>query len=375
MFSVWERQSFINYDYIIIGSGIVGLSTAISIKEKEPNATIAIFERGLLPTGASTKNAGFACFGSLTELLQDIKTLGKDRTYNLAEERYKGLLKLRARLGDEAIDYQNHGGYELIREEELGFLKDIDDVNSLLEPIFSSQPFHIDNKLISKFGFNASTVKSIIYSPFEGQIDTGKMMKALITKAKQKGIIIHTGAEVKTYSETENGVEVVVKDNLYEEIHFKAQKLAICTNAFTKKLLPEAEVSPGRGLVLITKPINNLSIKGVFHMDQGFYYFRNYEDRIILGGARNLDIEIETTIEQGFNNKIAENLTHTLKEIILPDYQYEIDYFWSGIMAFGEHKEPLLTQVSDRVIAGYRLGGMGVAIGTQLGEKLANMMV
>ncbi|UII29302.1 FAD-binding oxidoreductase [Fulvivirga maritima] len=375
MFSVWERQSFINYDYIIIGSGIVGLSTAISMKEKEPNANIAILERGLLPSGASTKNAGFACFGSLTELLQDIKTLGKERTYNLAQERYKGLLKLRARLGDEPIDYQNYGGYELIREEELPFLKEIDEVNSLLEPIFSSQPFLIDNKLIGQFGFNTSVVKSIIYSPFEGQIDTGKMMKALIGKAEQLGIIIHTGAEVEAYNETETGVEVTVKDKLYKEINFKADKVAICTNAFTKQLMPEAEIAPGRGIVLITKPISNLTIQGVFHMDQGFYYFRNFEDRIILGGARNLDIETETTTDQGINNKITENLTHTLKETILPDYQYEIDYFWSGIMAFGEHKEPLLTQVSDRVFAGFRLGGMGVAIGTQLGEKLANMMV
>ncbi|MGZ5243758.1 MAG: hypothetical protein ACXWW0_07675 [Bacteroidia bacterium] len=34
MLSFWERESFLHYDIIIIGSGIVGLSTAISLKEK-----------------------------------------------------------------------------------------------------------------------------------------------------------------------------------------------------------------------------------------------------------------------------------------------------------------------------------------------------
>ena len=61
MFSYWEQQSFTSYDYVIIGSGIVGLSTAIELKEKFPGATVLILERGLLPTGASSRNAGFAC--------------------------------------------------------------------------------------------------------------------------------------------------------------------------------------------------------------------------------------------------------------------------------------------------------------------------
>ena len=72
MFSYWEQQSFFNYDYIIIGAGITGLSTAIELKERQPKATVLVLERGILPTGASTKNAGFACMCSDTELLADL---------------------------------------------------------------------------------------------------------------------------------------------------------------------------------------------------------------------------------------------------------------------------------------------------------------
>ena len=73
-YSYWElNQYFKTYDLIVIGSGIVGLSTAISFLEKRKNATVLILERGVLPSGASTKNAGFACFGSPSELLNDIK--------------------------------------------------------------------------------------------------------------------------------------------------------------------------------------------------------------------------------------------------------------------------------------------------------------
>jgi hypothetical protein len=33
----------------------------------------------------------------------------------------------------------------------------------------------------------------------------------------------------------------------------------------------------------------------MFHLEKGYYYFRNINDRILLGGGRNLDFEGETT--------------------------------------------------------------------------------
>ncbi|MEQ8926573.1 MAG: FAD-dependent oxidoreductase, partial [Fulvivirga sp.] len=128
MISYWEKESFIEYDAVIIGSGIVGLSTAISLKEKSPNLSVLVLERGLLPTGASTKNAGFACFGSLTELINDLNTIGESGTLELVNERWEGLKKLRARIGDTNFDYYNNGGYELIREKELPYLDKMDEV-------------------------------------------------------------------------------------------------------------------------------------------------------------------------------------------------------------------------------------------------------
>ena len=74
MISYWEKKYwFPHYDFIVVGSGIVGLCCALGIKEKYPNANVCIVERGAIPNGASTKNAGFACFGTVGELLDDLK--------------------------------------------------------------------------------------------------------------------------------------------------------------------------------------------------------------------------------------------------------------------------------------------------------------
>ena len=82
--SYWEKKEwFNNIDTLIIGSGIVGLCSAIEILKKNPHQNLLILEKGFLPQGASTKNAGFACFGSPTEILDDLKNLTEKEVISL----------------------------------------------------------------------------------------------------------------------------------------------------------------------------------------------------------------------------------------------------------------------------------------------------
>jgi hypothetical protein len=71
------------------------------------------------------------------------------------------------------------------------------------------------------------------------------------------------------------------------------------------------------------------------------------------------------------NEKIQHDLEQKLRHLILPSYEVAIDQRWTGIMAFGQQKKPIVQVISPRIFAGVRLGGMGVAIGSQLGEILA----
>ncbi|MGI9544199.1 MAG: NAD(P)/FAD-dependent oxidoreductase [Cyclobacteriaceae bacterium] len=373
--SFWEQRSFTDYDFVIVGAGLVGLSTAISLAEKKPQASILVLERGIFPSGASTKNAGFACFGSLTELSHDLIQMGSEEMLALVEERWLGLQQLRNRLGDKNIGYKNHGGYELIREQEVSKLEHLEEINHYLEPLFKKEVFSLAPKLIKDFGFGERLIKSIIYNPFEGQIDTGLMMSNLLKLAQGLGIQVLTGAKVQGFDENDKQVQVdVVTGPDKDHLRFRTSQLGICTNAFTSSLLPGLDLKPGRGLVLVTKPISNLKFKGVFHYDSGYFYFRNFRNRVIFGGGRNLDLEGEQTEKFGINQALLNHLTQELKTMILPGQRFEIDQTWSGIMAFGENKQPILQGHSNRVVLGVRLGGMGIAIGSRLGEKLAEMM-
>jgi len=371
--SYWEKKDFFNYDIIIIGSGIVGLNAAIYLKKESPNLSIAVLERGFIPSGASTKNAGFACFGSISELIEQEKIIGTTGLYNLIDKRWNGLLKLRKLLGDSSISYHNYGGYELFKplENKLSSLcvSKIDHYNQILKEISGKQDvFKPAPHRIGEFGLSGIDV--LLENTLEAQIDTGKMMVALLEKAREKGIVIFNSCNVTELQENEDDQIVRTPDG-----NFRCKRVLLCNNAFVKDLLPSLDVVPGRGQVIITKPIEDLKIKGTFHYDKGYYYFRNIDGRVLLGGGRNLDFKAEETIEFGNTELVQNALIKLLSEVILPEYCFEIEQSWSGIMAFGSSIDPIIKEVKPNVFCAVRCNGMGIAMGTQTGEDAARLVI
>lgn len=367
--SYWEYKNWLsNIDYTVVGSGIVGLNCSLYLKKRFPNAKILILEKGVLPQGASTKNAGFACFGSISEILSDLENSSKEKVKQLVQKRWEGIQLLRSSLGDDSIDFQNNGGHEVFLSNQKGLFnkcqENLNIVNELLLPVFGKKAFDLQP---NKFGFK-NVQDHYISNTLESQIDTGKMMATLLKKVRSIGVSILNSVSVENYFE--NGNEVIVKTNQFE---FATKKLLFATNGFAAKLLNE-EVKPARAQVLITKPIENLHIKGTFHLDEGYYYFRNIDDRILLGGGRNLDLKGEETTDFGKTEIIQSKLQQLLSEVILPDIPYEIEQRWAGIMGIGNKKHPIVKQISNNVFCGVRLGGMGIAIGSLVGKELSELV-
>ncbi|TDQ32891.1 NAD(P)/FAD-dependent oxidoreductase [Zeaxanthinibacter enoshimensis] len=367
--SYWEYKDWLSdVDFTIIGSGITGLNCALRLKERFPGSKVVILERGSLPQGASTKNAGFACFGSISEILDDLQRHSEQEVTELVQKRYSGIEMLRRTLGDEAIGYHNFGGHELFPASDKLLYEQcresMGQVNELLTPVFRGPAF---TETANVFGFRKVGDNYITHT-YEGQIDTGKMMRSLLYKVQAAGVLILNAINVESFEGLPGRVEV--KTN---QFHFSTGHLLVATNGFASRWFPE-ELRPARAQVLITKPIADLKIRGTFHLDKGYYYFRDIDGRILLGGGRNLDFKGEETSEFGQTAIIQEKLETLLTETILPGISYEIDRRWSGIMGVGPKKSPVVRQVSERIYCGVRLGGMGIAIGSLVGAELADLV-
>ncbi len=373
--SYWERETFLkDPDIAIIGSGIVGLTAAIHLKMIQPKLHVVILERGALPIGASTRNAGFACFGSLTELLDDLTHMTEDDVLGVVEKRWRGLQQLRELVGDERLDFQTHGGYEMFNNHEETIFQNcvdrIPDFNRKIGEITGSpEGYKVVDERLPRFGFQG--VRHLILNQPEGQVHTGKMMAALLELALAKGVQILNGIGITHLEDTSQGVELATEYGWT----LRAAKVLVAVNGFAARLLGRTDVVPARNQVLITQPIPNLRVEGCFHYDRGYFYFRNIDGRILLGGGRHLAREAENTDQFGTNELIRTALTHLLHTVICPGQPVAIDSWWTGILGLGPVKKPIIELVSPHVAVSIRLSGMGVAIGTLVGREGAELVM
>lgn len=373
--SYWERETFFkDIDLVVIGSGIVGLSAAIHAKTTNPSLQVAIFERGALPAGASTRNAGFACFGSMTELIDDLTRMTEDEVLAVVEKRWRGLQMLRSTIGDTNMDFKMLGGYEMFTEDDETSFQECTDrmveFNRKLSGIVRHDTTYrlVDDRL-PNFGFRGA--RHLILNQHEGQVHTGKMMGTLLRLAQSKGIRIINGININKLEDSSAGVELETDSGWT----IRVPKVLVAVNGFAKRLFEDVDVTPARNQVLVTKPIPGLKIEGCFHYDRGYYYFRNIDGRILLGGGRHLAFEEEKTDQFGANEMIRSALAQLLHTLICPDQPIDIEYWWTGIMGLGPVKKPIIKHISSNVVVSVRLSGMGVAIGALVGQEGAELVI
>lgn len=365
MVSYWEQSTVWDADVVVIGAGIVGLSTAAEILEEFPGLKLIVLERSALPYGASWRNAGFACFGSVSELLADQSVMGEDQMLELVKMRIEGLQKTRKRLGDEKIGFRQVGGYELLKATDQYLLDRMEGLNEALHDYFAIDVFRNADDLINQFGFDTQFVKHLIYNPLEGYLHAGLMMKQLTACVAERGGVIVNGAQVISIDDTSTPLLIIqIGEDL---VKIKPKAVAVCTNAFTNELFKLEDLKPGRGLVLLSRPVE-LSFKGTFHIEEGYYYFRDLDGRLLIGGGRHLDFENEATLKPGINQMIKDRLIELAEQVIVPGQKFDWDMEWSGVMAFGKNKMPIIGLKSPHIALAVRMGGMGVAIAGKAGE-------
>lgn len=366
--SYWEKKElFEDLDFCITGAGIVGLHTAWFLKQQYPKAKILVLEKSNIGAAASSKNAGFACFGSVSEILDDINTFGADTAFELIKMRWEGLQLLQNINGTNNLGLELHGGYELFRkEDEETFEKCRAFVPELNERLAYIGSGVYEENTPSPYPFR--NVSNLIFNQFEGQVETNKMYFNLEIKIQQLGVVVLRGMEVSGFEDIGSKVEIQLAGGL----EFQAGKLLITNNGFARRLLPNLEVKPARAQVLVTSPIENFGLKGTFHYDKGYYYFRNIGNRLLIGGGRNANFEAEETYDQVVTEEILSKIKELMYGVILKE-EVSIDYTWAGTMGLGPTKYPIIKRLSDNVSCGVRMGGMGVAIGAGVAKKLSEI--
>lgn len=375
MRSFWEHDAWSEADVVVIGGGLIGIQTALNILSTEPRSRVMVLERGLVPTGASTRNAGFACIGSISEVVADIDLLGQEAAVDIVRRRYEGLQGLMQTCQGYDVGFARDGGHEIFLEHHPS-LDRIDEVNELLRPITNVTTFVRDDNHAREFGF-AAHVQHLVTSPVEGTLHSGKLVDVLWGLAQRAGVMIRTGAEVTSVADGKNMVEVTVRTGIYDRT-IRATRVIIATNAWIPDLVSAGQASqivPARGQILLTEPLDVMPLRGSFHYDEGYVYFRPVGNRILLGGARNLAFDQERTTSHETSDLIQGALESLLREVIAPSQPtLAIEHRWAGTMAFSPTKHPIVERISPHVTVAFGCNGMGVALSSSIARRVTEVL-
>ncbi len=364
--SYWEQKALIDdADLLVVGGGFTGLSVAYHSKVLYPQAKVVLLERDLIGAGASTKNAGFACYGTVGEICSDIKLMGRQASLDLVLSRIEGLNYLRSLIPDALMDYKPLGGYEYFTQAEAPAyqeaLAEIPGLNAFFkEAGIADHLFQVQTPQNENFAGS-------IYSPLEAQLDPVKAISYLQQQCSAVGVRTLHGVEVSAI-ETGQGWQLKTSKGIWH-----SKNVVFCTNAFG---VPgyTLDIVSARNQVLITKPFNHGIRPGNYHLKEGYIYLRTVGDRLLLGGARHLDLEGEQTKDFGHTGLIMNHLKSLLDHELQLAGKWELDQAWSGIIATGQSKQPLLKELENNLWYCGRFGGMGVALGLITGKQMAEKL-
>lgn len=368
MLSYWETDLFQqSFDCIVLGGGFNGLNVAMRFKQERPKARVLLVDDGMGRRGASTKNAGFACYGSPSEVLSDIELMGEAAAIDLLDQRKSGIEMLAKYCRGTGI-HEHSPAYEVFLPEN----------QELFEKCKEQLPY-LNQRIERQIGLaNAyqlleqtavSGALGSIAMQGEGQVHPARLHQKLWQDARQIGVEFYTAKA--EHVEKEHGGMRLLLDNCLE---LKTEWLVNCINGFDNTLNQGSEVLPARAQVLITSELDQMPYQGNYHMDEGYYYFRNVGKRLLLGGARNLDPKTEETHEIALNQGIQERLKQVLSEMLLPNVSYTIERQWAGIMGMRKDKSPGIKQDGNYLdLVG--MSGMGVALSFYLPAKLVAQVV
>jgi glycine/D-amino acid oxidase-like deaminating enzyme len=380
--SVWEKESFYETcDVLIAGAGLLALWTAIELKITQPKLKVTLIDKSPVPCGASTRNAGFACFGSPTEMINDLEVMGAGAMWSIVEMRYRGIKKILQTFSPAQTGYEPLGGFECYTEGQF-------DKNFLLEQLaiinagmrFITGDEHSFEEATGKLeSYKMTGFSMMLENRYEGGIHSGRYVESLTNYVRSLGVKIINGLELVSFESEGTGVLVranqpaFAKATAAKPVNFSARQLLLATNAYLWKQAPQLGVVPARGQIIVSPPVKNLALRGTFHFDAGYYYFRSLGNRVLIGGARNSDVAGEETLELETTDAIKNILFRFLQAHVPQAGDFNLDAFesWSGLMAMHPNKQPLMESIAENAWAAMCCNGMGVALTPVYAEHVA----
>ncbi len=332
-------------DIEIVGAGITGISAALTLAAA--GKRVRVHDARSVASGASGRNGGFALRGGAMAYDRAREQLGEERAADYW------------RVTESALDrLASLGGAALRRTGSLRLAVDDAEAEQLRREF---EALREDGFAVEwRTGVAGGRFPAAIFHPDDAATQPARLVRGLASRA------------------AEAGVEIVEHHRVGSLDDLEAEQLFVCTDGYPSGLLGAlgASIVPTRGQVVVTEPISERLFTCPHYSRRGFDYWQQTPDgRIVLGGFRDLALDIEYTDEEATTPAIQNALQEFLTELV--GRSVAVAHRWAGIFGSVRDLLPLVGRVpdSDRLWIAGGYSGHGNVLGFLCGDLVARAML
>ncbi len=361
--SLLPLQGNIAADVVIIGCGILGAVTALTLAKK--GISVAVLESDHVGSGASSRPGGFVVptftfdgpqkiikkYGDVGARLVDATGRGADRLFNLIKD------------NDISCDAKQGGWYQPGHDQNSwnhiqSVAKEWQNAGfsvSLLDGEETRQRTGVSGYLGSWVAHDGGTIQPLSY--VRGLVKAAQIAGAVIF---EKTPALRIEKKGKQFEVSSSHGSVV------------AEKVIVSTNAQSHGLVPDAEQSivPMTIWQCATAPIAEADRQHLFKNGEClsdtrtnlFTYRFDRDWRLITGviGAFGMS-----------GDKAAKFMAESFKEQLKLPAVPPIDYLWTGVASVTRTRLPQLSVVDESIFVPVACNGRGIVLSTVIGEAIA----
>ena len=349
----------------IIGGGLAGLCTALSLTER--GRSVAVIEKNRIGWGASGRNGGMVSIGFSAFYDSIIRKVGIEHTRNLYALANDGMRRIKSRIKTHNIDCGpvTDGVLETSWFEDPIEMKDY---VQLLNDQCSSTAEYWSRKKVQKH-YSTDCYHDAAFIPEGFHINPLRYLHGIATTVEKQGGRIFENTEVIEIIRLGGGNHFMVKTPCG---HIVARKVVIACGAYIESSLNHdvaASNIPIRGYLMVTEPLPKDKIESAIRAPYAVYdnrhvcsYFRPLADGRILWGAKSGFFRDPQDLEQIL---LDDMLT------IFPQLEgAKVAHAWSGMMGYSSHGMPQIGEIEPGLWYNAGHGCSGLTVTSMAGELI-----
>ena len=278
-----------SYDFVVVGGGIVGLWAALHLRNRAPEASIAVFEAERIGHHASGRNAGMLTSNLSWSYADILKTMGEEKAGAMARAGHDNALSVVKTIQDLGVDCDLQETDLLVVSTHPGFDRRIERELTAAERLGVGLESLNTEQVQARI---ASPVLTCGYAQRGGLVNPFKLVRGLAVELEARGVEIFECAAVGDIRPVGDGCEIETPQRTV-----RARRVFMSRNAWAVKDDPnKPQVQPVYTYGAVTARLSDRQWselgwergEGAWDRRALMYSFRPTPDgRILFAGAEN----------------------------------------------------------------------------------------